>query len=175
MTTKSGKTVFVDCNDTLIAVRFASRNDAVPEGFRSIERGGQHYHVQARPSALEFVTALSAEGHEVVVLTGGSTGIQYLLLSLGGLGREVDDVVGFENSGKVELPQNWVLVDDLQGGSSSFVEKLDMLGISKRTLGDKKYGALVEQRCVQCVSFKGGDDSHPLTALLDDIKAKLAA
>lgn len=175
MTTKSGKTVFVDCNDTLIAVRYANRNETAPDGYRSIERDGQHYHVQARPSALAFVQALAADGHEVVVLTGGSTRIQYLLLSLGGLNREIDEVIGFENSGKAEIPQNWVLVDDLQGGSTSFDEKLGMLGISKKALGEAKFKQLVAARCIQCSSFKGGEDAQPLTDLLDDVRAKLAA
>lgn len=175
MATKSGKTVFVDCNDTLIAVRYANRNDEVPEGFRSIERGGQYYHVQARPSALAFVQALAEDGHNVVVLTGGSTRIQYLLLSLGGLNREIDDVIGFENSGAAEVPESWVLVDDLQGGSTSFDEKLGMLGISKKALGDAKYKLLLDKRCMQCATFKGGEDAQPLTGMLDDIKARLAS
>ncbi len=47
-----------------------------------------------------------------------------------------------------------------------------MLGISKKTLGEAKYKALVERHCIQCAAFKGGEDSEPLTGLLDSVKAK---
>jgi|GEM_PF-1465337 len=169
------KTVFVDCNDTLIAVRHANRGDVVPEGFQGIERGGQHYHVQARPSAAVFLRSLIEADCEIVVLTGGNTRIQHLLLNLAGLGRAVDDVVGYGSS--AEPPASWVLVDDLQGGFSTFEEKLAMLGVNKKALGDAKYKALVEAHCIQCRPYKGGDDvdAEPLTVLLPQMMAKLTA
>jgi len=172
---KNGK-VFVDCNDTLIAVRHAHRNDVVPEGFKSIERGGQWYHVQARPSAEPFLKALAAEECEIVVLTGGSTRIQHLLLRLAGI-DDIDDVVGFESKGGIELPASWVLVDDLQGGSTSFEEKLAMLGIDKKALGETRYQALVDKHCIQCRPYKGGDDGDaaPLTGLLEQVRTRLLA
>ncbi|CAN5134447.1 hypothetical protein BH11CYA1_BH11CYA1_07180 [soil metagenome] len=172
---KNGKTVFVDCNDTLIAVRHASRSDVVPEGFKAIERGGQWYHVLARPSADAFLKAVAADDCNIVVLTGGSTRIQHLLLALTELDEDLDQVIGFESTGRVELPPSWVLVDDLQGGSSSFEEKLGMLGFKRKEIGEARYKALVEKHCIQCRSFKGGEDSAPLTGLLDDVRAKLAA
>lgn len=171
---RNGKTVFVDCNDTLIAVRHASRNDVVPEGFKSIERGGQSYHVQARPSADAFLKAVAADGCNLVVLTGGSSRIQHLLLALTELDEELDQVIGFESSGRVELPPSWVLVDDLQGGSSSFEEKVGMLGFKRKDIGEARYKALVEKHCIQCRPFKGGDDSAPLTGLLEEVRTKLA-
>lgn len=171
---RNGKTVFVDCNDTLIAVRHASRNDVVPEGFKSIERGGQWYHVQARPSADAFLKAVAAEACNIVVLTGGSSRIQHLLLALTDLDEELDQVIGFESSGRVELPPSWVLVDDLQGGSSSFEEKLGMLGFKRKDIGEARYKALVEKHCIQCRPFKGDDDSAPLTGLLEEVRTKLA-
>ncbi|MFA6211374.1 MAG: NIF family HAD-type phosphatase [Candidatus Obscuribacterales bacterium] len=172
---RNGKTVFVDCNDTLIAVRHANRGDVVPEGFKSIERGGQWYHVQARPSADAFLKAVAADECNLVVLTGGSTRIQHLLLALTDLDEELDQVIGFESTGRVELPPSWVLVDDLQGGSSSFEEKLAMLGFKRKDIGEARYKALVEKHCIQCRSFKGGEDSAPLTGLLEEVHTKLAA
>lgn len=171
---RNGKTVFVDCNDTLIAVRHANRGDIVPEGFKSIERGGQWYHVQARPSADAFLKAVAADECNLVVLTGGSTRIQRLLLALTDLDEELDQVIGFESSGHVELPTSWVLVDDLQGGSSSFEEKLGMLGFNRKAIGEARFKALVAKHCIQCRSFKGGEDSAPLTGLLDEVRSKLA-
>lgn len=172
---KNGKTVFVDCNDTLIAVRHASRNDVVPEGFKSIERGGQWYHIQARPSAAAFLKAAAEAGCNIVVLTGGSSRIQHLLLALADLDEELDQVIGCDGTGRLELTPSWVLVDDLQGGCSSFEEKLAMLGFKRKEMGEAGYKALVEKHCIQCQSFKGGDDSSPLTDLLEKVSTKLAA
>ncbi len=169
----SKKTVFVDCNDTLIAVRLANAGEEAPEGFRAVERGGQWYHFQARPSAAPFLSALADEDCEIVILTGGSSRIQGLLLNFAKLGRLYDNIIGSDNRDPVALPESWVLVDDLQGGFSSFEEKLSMLGISKKTLGDAKYKQLVERHCIQCASFKGGEDSQPLTGLLDSVRRKL--
>lgn len=172
---KSKKTVFVDCNDTLIAVRHARMGEDPPAGFKAIERDGQWYHVMARPSAAPFLTALGDEECDIVVLTGGYSRMQYLLLNLARLGRQVDDVIGADHRGAVEMPENWVLVDDLQGGTSSFAEKLAMLGIDRKAFGEAAYAQLVERHCIQCVPFKGGDDSAPLTGLLDFVRAKLAS
>lgn len=172
---KSKKTVFVDCNDTLIAVRHANRGEEAPEGFRAVERDGQWYHFQARASAAPFLTALAGEDCDIVVLTGGSSRIQGLLLNFAKLGRLYDDIIGYDHRDAVALPEKWVLVDDLQGGSVCFEEKLSMLGIRKKDLGDAKYKELVERHCIQCAAFKGGDDKEPLTGLQDAVKAKLAA
>ncbi len=172
---KSSKTVFVDCNDTVIAVRYANRGEEAPEGFRAFERDGQWYHVKARPSAAAFLSALADEECDIVILTGGHSRMQHLILNFGKLGRLYDDLIGADHRDPVALPEKWVLVDDLQGGSSSFEEKLSMLGISKKTLGEAKYKALVERHCIQCAAFKGGEDSEPLTGLLDSVKAKLGA
>lgn len=172
---KSAKTVFVDCNDTVIAVRLANAGEEAPVGFRSIERDGQWYHVMARPSAAPFLTALADEDCQIVILTGGSGRMQHLLLNLAKLGRLFDDLIGYDHRDAVALPETWVLVDDLQGGSVSFSEKLSMLGISKETLGEAKFKQLVERHCIQCAAFKGGEDKEPLMGLLDAVKAKLAA
>lgn len=172
---KSAKTVFVDCNDTVIAVRYANAGEEAPEGFRAIERDGQWYHVMARPSAAPFLTALADEECEIVILTDGASRMQHLLLNLAKLGRLFDDLIGYDHRDCVALPQKWVLVDDLQGGSVSFEEKLGMLGIRRKDVGEAKYKELVERHCIQCAAFKGGEDSQPLSGLLDAVKAKLAA
>ena len=172
---KSAKTVFVDSNDTVIAVRYANRGEEAPEGFRAFERDGQCYHVKARPSATAFLTALADEDCEIVILTGGLSRMQHLILNFGKLGRLYDNLIGTDNRDPIALPETWVLVDDLQGGSTSFAEKLAMLGIRKDDLGEAKYEQLVERHCIQCVAFKGGEDNEPLTGLLDSVRAKLAA
>jgi hypothetical protein len=170
---KTKKTVFVDCNDTLIAVRHANRGEEAPAGFKAIERDGQYFHVMARPSAAPFLSALAQDDCEIVVLTGGSTRIQGLLLNLARLGRLVTDIIGYDLRGAAEVPENWVLVDDLQNGSISFEEKLSMLGITRKTVGETKYVQVVKQHCVQCVAFKGGEDKDPLSGLLDTVREKL--
>ncbi len=172
---KSPKTVFVDCNDTVISVRYANRGEEAPEGFRAFERDGQWYHVKARPSAAAFLEALAAEECDIVILTGGHSRMQHLILNFGGLRRQYDDLIGADNRDAIEVPEKWVLVDDLQGGTTSFEEKLSMLGISKKSLGEAKYKALVERHCIQCAPYKTGEDSEPLTGLLDTVRAKLAA
>ena len=93
----------------------------------------------ARPSAAPFLAALAEDDCEIVVLTGGSTRFQGLLLNLARLGRLVTDIIGYDLRGAVEVPENWVLVDDLQNGSISFEEKLSMLGITRKTVGEAKY------------------------------------
>lgn len=172
---KASKTVFVDCNDTVISVRYANPGDEAPEGFRAFERDGQWYHVKARPSAEAFLRALAAEDCDIVILTGGHSRMQHIILNFGRLGRLYDDLIGADNRAAVALPEKWVLVDDLQGGASSFEEKLSMLGISRKTLGEAKYKELVERHCIQCTPYKTGEDSEPLTGLLDSVRAKLAA
>lgn len=167
------KTVFVDCNDTLIAVRHANRGEEAPAGFKAIERDGTYYHVMARPSAAPFLSALADDDCEIVVLTGGSTRIQGLLLNLARLGRIVSDIIGFDRSGTVDVPENWVLVDDLQNGSVSFEDKLSMLGITRKSVGEAKFKQIIERHCVQCAAFKGGEDSQPLSGLLDAVREKL--
>lgn len=172
---KSSKTVFVDCNDTVISVRYANRGEEAPEGFRAFERDGQWYHVKARPSAESFLRALADEECDIVILTGGHSRMQHIILNFGRLGRLYDDLIGADNRDAVALPEKWVLVDDLQGGTSSFEEKLSMLGISKKALADAKYKQLVERHCIQCAPYKAGEDNEPLTGLLDSVRAKLAA
>jgi len=172
---KSSKTVFVDCNDTVIAVRHANRGEEAPEGFRAFERDGQWYHVKARPSAAAFLSALADEGCDIVILTGGHSRMQHIILSFGRLADHYDDLVGSDNRGAVELPERWVLVDDLQGGTTSFEEKLSMLGISKKTLGEAKYRQIVERHCIQCAPYKMGEDTEPLTGLTETVLARLTA
>lgn len=172
---KSSKTVFVDCNDTVISVRYANRGEEAPEGFRAFERDGQWYHVKARPSAESFLRALADEECDIVILTGGHSRMQHIILNFGRLGRLYDDLIGADNRDAVALPEKWVLVDDLQDGTSSFEEKLSMLGISKKALAEAKYKQLVERHCIQCAPYKAGEDNEPLTGLLDSVRAKLAA
>jgi len=172
---KSSKTVFVDCNDTVISVRYAKRGEEAPEGFRAFERDGQWYHVKARPSAEAFLKALADEECDIVILTGGHSRMQHIILNFGRLGRLYDDLIGADNRDAVQLPEKWVLVDDLQGGTTSFEEKLSMLGISKKSLGEAKYKELVERHCIQCAPYKTGEDNEPLTGLLDSVRGKLAA
>lgn len=172
---KSSKTVFVDCNDTVISVRYANRGEEAPEGFRAFERDGQWYHVKARPSAETFLRALADEECDIVILTGGHSRMQHIILNFGRLGRLYDDLIGADNRDAVVLPEKWVLVDDLQGGTSSFEEKLSMLGINKKALAEAKYQQLVERHCIRCAPYKAGEDNEPLTGLLDSVRAKLAA
>ena len=109
---KSSKTVFVDCNDTVISVRYANRGEEAPEGFRAFERDGQWYHVKARPSAETFLRALADEECDIVILTGGHSRMQHIILNFGRLGRLYDDLIGADNRDAVALPEKWVLVDD---------------------------------------------------------------
>lgn len=48
-----------------------------------------------------------------------------------------------------------------------------MLGFKRKEMGEARYKALVEKHCIQCQSFKGGDDSSPLTDLLEKVRTQL--
>lgn len=168
----SQPTVFLDCGLTLLE---SSEPQYVTnqEGWTLVQpwdpQQGIPMLVRPRPSSRPFLEGLHARKYNLCVLTGGCFHDQANLLRACGYLDIIRRVHGANSSGAPQNTAQWVLVDD----DGEPTTKLDWLGLNKKRLGAGWNGVL-ERHVIQCSSCYGGNDSEPLTSLLDVIAQKLA-
>lgn len=121
-----------------------------------------------RPSAKPFLQALKDRGYRIVCMTQGLVPFQQRVLAEAGLWEYYEGIYGYisqslDTTAMPELPEKWVLVDNLPQNSPTLYDKRKWL---KSNLDD---------HFVQCTDFHGlEDEESSLLTLLPEIDRLLA-
>lgn len=125
-----------------------------------------------RPSAKPFLQALKDKGYKIICMTQGEIMFQRYVLQLTGLWDSYEDIYGYYygdshwqllTTPMPELPEKWVLVDNLPQNSPTLQDKRKWLKSN------------LDNHFVQCIDFHGLEsEEDSLLTLLPEIDRLLA-
>ena len=189
-------TVLMDLDESLVRTKtlyFA--HEKVPEGalLASAARGKQKWRgaTRRRPSAQALLDRL-VEHFRLCVFSSGHTAVQSAVLEVVGFAHYFEEVYRFDRWDELRAPAAWVLFDDLDTSCGGLEDKFRALGHNGRDLKchftqrvqdqqtgkwweGERWHAVLDRHFVHCEPWLGGEDTHPVSGLYDEIVRKLQA
>lgn len=130
--------VFIDVDGTLVSTKPTCLGRLIPTKkcpVFDVSQGENKFTSMARPSAAIFISELKKRNYEIIICTSGGAEFQSLVLKTIGI-KGFERIIGLKEmegtSLKITTP--WVLVDDLNPGSSGVINKMSYLGVENACL-----------------------------------------